>query len=97
MASLIEKIDQLLKYNLSILHEGRRELAKRTCAYGQIYQTRRDASRALGKSDNYVGKCIIRGAHSDDIFEVSKDFYDFVIENKLENITKKMYILFDRM
>ena len=81
----------------NILHEGRRELAKRTCAYGQIYQTRRDASRALGKSDNYVCKCIRDGRYFDDIFEVSKDFYDFVIENKLDNITKKMYILFDRM
>ena len=40
-----------------ILHRGTQTLAKKTCAYGKIYENRRDASRALGKSDNYVCKC----------------------------------------
>jgi hypothetical protein len=37
------------------------------------------------------------GRYFDDIFEISKEFYDFAVETKLENITKKMYILFNRM
>ena len=38
-----------------------------------------------------------RKKYVDDIFEISEDFYEFAIINKLENITKKMYMLFERM
>jgi len=80
-----------------ILHRGTQTLAKRTYAYGKLYKNRRDASRALEKNDAYVCKCIRDGRYKDDIFEISKEFYDFAVETKLENITKKMYILFNRM
>jgi hypothetical protein len=80
-----------------LLHKGMTKKSENICAYGKVYFSKRDASRTLGQCDCYVRDCISRGRYKDDIFEVSKDFYDFVIENKLENITKKMYILFNRM
>jgi len=46
---------------------------------------------------SYVSRCITDEKHTDNIFVVTKEFYDFAIENNLENITKKMYMLFDRM
>jgi len=30
------------------------------------------------------------------IFAVTKEFYDFAIENNLENITKNMFMAFDK-
>ena len=31
------------------------------------------------------------------VSSISDDFYEFAIKTKLENITKKMYMLFNRM
>jgi len=80
-----------------ILHIGTQKTGKNVCVYGKVYENQSDASRALEKGDAYVSRCIGDGRYSDDIFEISIDFYDFAIETKLKNITKKMYILFKRM
>jgi 5-methylcytosine-specific restriction endonuclease McrA len=53
-----------------ILHKGTHKSSIKVCAYGNIYDSKRDASRALGKNDTYVGKCIKNGWHSNDIFEI---------------------------
>lgn len=80
-----------------ILHIGTPKSSKRVCAYGKVYESQIDATRALKKGDNYVCQCILDRRYPEDIFYVNDDFYDFVVSNKLENITKKMYLLFDRM
>ena len=87
-------IEECSKVNL---HIGTNKFAKRVCAYGKVYSSIISASRALGMSDRYVGMCIKDGTHSDDIFEITNEFYDFAINNQLENITKRMYVLFHRM
>ena len=79
------------------LHKGTQKTSKKVCAYGKVYESQCDASRALGKNDRYICNCIHNGRHSNDIFDITDYFYDFSVENKLENITKKMYILFFRM
>jgi hypothetical protein len=80
-----------------ILHKGAQKTAKKVCAYYKVYSSQKEASRALKKNDNYVGICIRLGKYKNDIFTISDEFYDFVINNNIENITKKMYVLFDRM
>jgi hypothetical protein len=84
-------------HSKAILHKGTNKSSKRVCAYGKIYESQYEASRALVKSDNHVCECIRRDKYSEDIFEITDEFYDFAICNNLENITKKMYVLFDRM
>ena len=64
-----------------ILHQGTQKASKKVCAYGKVYASKSDASRALGKSDSYVAKCIKKGIHSDDIFEITDDFYEEVIKS----------------
>jgi 5-methylcytosine-specific restriction endonuclease McrA len=80
-----------------ILHKGTQKSAKKVCVYCKVYSNQKDASRAIKKNDNYVSNCIRLGRYSNDMFTISDEFYDFAIKNNLENITKKMYILFDRM
>ena len=71
--------------------------AKKVCAYGKVYSSHGGASHAIGKSAKYVNNCLHDERNTDNIFSISEDFYDFSIKTKLENITKKMYILFYRM
>jgi hypothetical protein len=80
-----------------ILHNGKSPSSTTVCAHGKVYESNRVASNALVKAPNYVSRCIADKRHTDNIFVVTKEFYDFAIKNNLENITKKMYILFDRM
>ena len=80
-----------------ILHRGTHKSSKKVCVYGKVYQNQSEASRALGKGGNYVCQCIRDVRHSDEIFEISDEFYDFLINTRLENITKTMYLLFNRM
>jgi hypothetical protein len=80
-----------------ILHKGIPKTSKKICANGKVYESQIEASRVLEKSDEYVRACIRDGRYSDDIFLISDEFYDFAISNNLENITKKMYVLFARM
>jgi hypothetical protein len=69
----------------------------KVCAYGKVYSSRFDASQSLGKTNNYVTMCLFRGNYTNFIFEITDDFYNFVIKTNIKNITKKMYILFGRM
>jgi len=57
-----------------ILHKGEQKTSIKVCAYGKVYASKREASRALGKYDKYVSNCIISGKHPDDIFEVTVDY-----------------------
>ena len=54
-----------------ILHKGINKTSKKVYAYGQVYESKIEASRALGKSDTYVLQCIANNWHTDDIFEIS--------------------------
>jgi hypothetical protein len=53
------------------LHRGSNKTSKKVCAYGKVYDSKSEASRALGKSICYVGQCIRDGRHSNDIFEIT--------------------------
>ena len=53
------------------LSQGTQPTSKRVCVYGNVYENMSEASRALGKYDNYVHICIRDGRHPDEIFEVS--------------------------
>lgn len=55
------------------LHIGKQKKSKRVCAYGNVYDSKAEASRALGRADAYVGTCIRRGRHSNDIFEITDE------------------------
>ncbi len=80
-----------------ILHNGANKISYKVCVYGNVYESQRKASFALEKYGNYIFLCIQSGRYSNDIFEITDEFYNFAITNKLENITKKMYLLFNRM
>lgn len=85
----------LFGFDTSLLTRG--TVAKKVCAYGKVYSSHGRASQAIGKADKYVSNCLHNLWHPDNIFSISDDFYEFAIKTKLENITKKMYILFYRM
>lgn len=54
----------------TVLHNGTQKSSKKICAYGKVYQSKSEASRALGKGKNYVCNCIRDGRHTNDIFEI---------------------------
>lgn len=62
-------------YEKVVLHTGTKKNSKKVCAYGNVYDSKAEASRALGRSVNYVAISIKNGSHSNDIFEISDDFY----------------------
>ena len=66
---------KLVIYNCDkvIIHCGTNKTSKKVCAYGQVYGSKADASRALGKSVTYVSWCIVNGRYPDDIFEISQE------------------------
>ena len=59
-----------------IIHKGFNKTSKKVYAYGRVYTSKQDASRALGKDDSYVCKCMKQGRQSDDIFEISDELYE---------------------
>jgi hypothetical protein len=79
------------------IHKGIQPSSKKVCVYGKVYVSFIEASRETQHRLQYVSECIKLGRHSDDIFEISNDFYDFMKEYDFENITKKMYKLFDKI
>lgn len=79
------------------IHKGIQPSSKKVCVYGKVYVSFIEASRETQHRPQYVSDCIKLGRHSDDIFEISNDFYDFMKEYDFENITKKMYKLFDKI
>lgn len=56
------------------LHIGIQNTSKKVYAYGNVYESKIEASRSLGKADAYVTHCIQRGTHSKYIFEIHDDF-----------------------
>lgn len=58
-----------------ILHKGINKTSKRVYVYGQVYASMSEGSRALGKNDTYIRKCIKNNWHSNDIFEISEDAF----------------------
>lgn len=73
-----------------VLHQGTKKTSKKVCAYGKVYESKISASRTLGKSESYVKKCIKDGTHSNDIFEITDDFYEKYKDSDMY-ITKIMY------
>lgn len=59
-----------------IIHCGTNKKSKKVCVYGKIYENCAEASRELGKRNAYVGECIRRGTHPNDIFAVTDDLYN---------------------
>ena len=57
-----------------LLSQGSQPSSKKVCVYGNVYDNMSEASRALGKCDNYVCRCIRDGRNPDEIFEVSDQF-----------------------
>jgi 5-methylcytosine-specific restriction endonuclease McrA len=72
------------------LHQGINKSSQKVCVYGKMYVNKREASRAIGRSDNYVGNCIRDDRHSDVIFRVNDEFYKEYKDSDLY-ITKEMY------
>lgn len=70
---------------------------KKVCVNGKVYPSYANASKMLEKAHKYISNCLHDKRYPDNIFEITNEFYEFAIENNLENITKKMYMLFDRM
>jgi hypothetical protein len=84
-----------LGYEKTLRNNG--DNKKKICVYGKVYSSYEVASQSLGKYDSYVSTCLHRNKNIDNIFEITSEFYEFAIKNKLENITRKMYNLFNRM
>lgn len=53
------------------LRKSECKTSKRVCAYGNVYTSHKEASRALGKNPSYVGDCIRHKRHSEHIFEIN--------------------------
>ena len=56
------------------LHQGIQKSSNKVCVFGIVYSSKSEASRALGKCDSYISKCIKEGWHPGDIFEID-EFY----------------------
>jgi hypothetical protein len=72
--------------------------AKPVCVFGKVYSCGTDASydlraeHAPNNKHNFIsGKWLRTKKHQPYTFQVSKDFYAYAIENKLENITRDLY------
>lgn len=63
-------------YSRFILNTGTRKSSKKVYAYGKVYATQMEASKALGRCDTYVCECIKFGRHSEDIFEITDNCSD---------------------
>jgi glutaredoxin len=61
------------EYEKVNLHIGINKNSKKVCAYGNVYDSKAEASRALGKREDYVARCIRLGRHSNDIFEITEE------------------------
>lgn len=88
---IVEKCDKVRE------HFGTQPSSKKVCARGKVFTSMINASSELGRCTNYVYECINNKRHSEEIFEITDDFYEFAVNNNLEHITKKMHILFYRM
>lgn len=78
----------------TILHKGVPKTSKKVCAYGKVYANKSKATLALNKVGAYVCKCINDGRHSNEIFEITDEFYEEYKDAELY-ITKQMYVGFE--
>jgi hypothetical protein len=78
-----------------ILHKGKNYHSKTVCANGKVYETQAAAIDAVEMKQTTFKNRISDGKDPK-IFAVTKEFYDFAIENNLENITKNMFMAFDK-
>ena len=98
IANRLENGDIILSGSQSLLRNlGTRPNAKKVCAHGKIYINKTKASQTLKNNGWYVYSSLTRGKHAEEIFYISDEFYKFAKESNLENITMKMYVLFNRM
>ena len=72
-----------------ILHMGTHPSSTPVCARGKVYENMLAASRALFMSPSYVINCIYYGICPDEIFIITKEFYEEYKD--AENITKNMF------
>lgn len=77
-----------------ILHIGAQTTTKKVCAYGKVYESKINASRSRKMSDRYVYECIHAEIRSDDIFEITNEFYEEHKDSELY-ITKDMFTSFE--
>jgi hypothetical protein len=67
------------------------------CVFGNVYPTTTSASNALrdqycpNSRSNFIANWVRSKKYSSYTMEISKDFYMYVIENKIQNITRDMY------
>jgi hypothetical protein len=94
---MINKDIVLAGVKKNLRNKGTQKSSKKICVYGRIYSSMANASRYNNLKDHCIKNFLRLGNPPDDIFIISDEFYDFAIENKFENITKKMYLLFNRM
>jgi group I intron endonuclease len=83
--------------NMSISRSGGKSiLAKPVCAFGKVYARGKYASEDLMKTfeqntKTFISKWIFRKKYPNDIFIISKNFYSYVMDNDIQNITKELY------
>jgi hypothetical protein len=71
--------------------------SKPVCVLGKVYPGDKDAGDALRKQHisknkgNFISNWFRSQKHSEYTFRVSKAFYDYAVENNLENITRELY------
>ena len=94
---MINKDITLAGVKKTLRNKGANQSSKKVCVYGKVYSSMTNASRYNNLKDHRIKNLIRSSNCPDDIFIISDEFYDFTIENKFENITKKMYLLFNRM
>lgn len=75
---------------------GIHHTSKPVMAFGIPYRCGQIAADALRetykqKSKNFIVEWISHGRYPNDVFKISMDFYEYVVDNNITNITKQMY------
>ena len=78
----------------NIRNTGKLPTSKKVCVRGRLYQSNSEASRKLGMGETCVSVCIRDSRHSDDIFNVTDEFYK-EYKNTDVYITKTMFTGFE--
>jgi hypothetical protein len=70
--------------------------SKPVCVFGKVYPSSQCASNELReqhnqKTKNFISNWLSYKRHTEDVFKISKSFYDYVIEFDIENINNKLY------
>jgi 5-methylcytosine-specific restriction endonuclease McrA len=75
------------------IYQGARS-SNKVCVRGKVYSSKITASSALVMGDSYIGECIRNKKYTDDIFEISVEFYEEYKDSDMY-ITKNMFIAFE--